>query len=223
MSTTATANASIVSRVSPWATRAGLIALVACSAVLTKEFQSRNGLPALAGLEQGTALRPADPRDNQPFPLVDPLTVDQEFHTAPAPDEVVDTSIRWFSGRPVRPARTVWMTVTAYSPDERSCPGSADGITASNHSVWANGMKLVAADTRLLPLGSMVSVPGYDAGQVVPVLDRGGAIKGARLDLLYPTHEIARKWGVKRLPVTIWEYADGKPPSDWRKIRDSRG
>ena len=71
--------------------------------------------------------------------------------------------------------------------------------------------RMVAADTSLLPFGSMVSVPGYADGEVVPVLDRGGAIKGRRLDVLYPTHEIARKWGRQRLQVTVWEFADGEP------------
>jgi 3D (Asp-Asp-Asp) domain-containing protein len=60
----------------------------------------------------------------------------------------------------------------------------------------------------MLPFGTLLSIPGYDNGAVVPVLDRGGAIKGARLDVLYPTHEIALEWGVQRLPVTVWEYAD---------------
>jgi hypothetical protein len=42
------------------------------------------------------------------------------------------------------------------------------------------------------------------------VLDRGGAIKGNRLDVLYATHEQAQKWGRQTLEVTVWEYADGK-------------
>ncbi len=113
-----------------------------------------------------------------------------------------------FNGRPIRRARTVSMLVTGYSPDERSCGKSADGITASGYSVWTNGMKMVAADTRVLPFGSLVSIPGYNRGQPVPVLDRGGKIKGNRLDLLFATHEQARKWGVRRLTVTVWTYAD---------------
>ena len=60
---------------------------------------------------------------------------------------------------------------------------------------------------------TMLSIEGYNNDEIAPVLDRGGAIKGARLDLLYPTHAIARQWGVQRLPVTIWEYAD-EDPSD---------
>jgi 3D (Asp-Asp-Asp) domain-containing protein len=140
----------------------------------------------------------------------------------PASPAYADAEVRYFNGRPCRPARTMTMVVTAYSPDWRSCGDSADGITSSLHDVGTNAMKLVAADTRLLPLGSMISVPGYDDGKVVPVLDRGGAIKGHRLDVLYPTHEAARRWGVRTLKVTVWEYADGKPADDFRAIRDSR-
>lgn len=124
------------------------------------------------------------------------------------PPASLNTAVRYFNGKPIRPLRTVWMTVTAYSPDARSCGQWADGITASNKSIWTNGMKLVAADTRQLPLGTMLSIPGYDAGATVPVLDRGGAIKGDRLDVLFPSHNEALQWGVKRLPVTIWQYAD---------------
>ncbi|MEL7088662.1 MAG: 3D domain-containing protein [Planctomycetota bacterium] len=113
-----------------------------------------------------------------------------------------------FDGRPLRPVKTVRMLTTAYSPDEQSCGIWADGITASGYSVWTNGMKLVAADTKLLPFGTIITVPGYNGGRPVPVLDRGGAIKGHRLDVLYPTHERALQWGAQRLDVTVWEYAD---------------
>lgn len=132
---------------------------------------------------------------------------------------VDDPSVRWFGGRPVRPIRTMEMTVTAYSPDERSCGDSADGITATLHPVTTNGFRLVAADPRVLPMGSMITVPGYDNGQIVPVLDVGGAIKGRRLDVLFPTHEQAREWGVRRLRVVVWGYADGMPAVNPRKLR----
>jgi hypothetical protein len=112
---------------------------------------------------------------------------------------LLDPRPRFFNGRPIRPARTMTMIVTAYSPDERSCGDSADGITATLHHVETNGFRLVAADTRLLPFGSMLTIPGYDAGRVVPVLDRA--------------------WGVRKLRVTVWEYADGKPKDDPRRLR----
>ncbi len=139
-------------------------------------------------------------------------------------DLVLEENVRWFHGRPVRPSRVLWMRVTAYSPDERSCPGTADGFTATMHCVTTNNGLLVAADPAVLPMGSMLSVPGYGtlaSGEeaIVPVLDVGGAIKGERLDLLFPTHEAAMRWGVRELPVVIWQYADGKPFANPRQAR----
>ena len=130
-----------------------------------------------------------------------------------------DPDVRWFNGRPAKPDRTLKMRVTAYSPDHRSCGDSADGLTATMHSVETNGFKLVAADPKVLPYGSMVSIEGYDRGQIVPVLDCGGAIKGHHIDLLFPTHEQARQWGNKWMDVTVWKYLDGKPHGDPRKER----
>lgn len=135
--------------------------------------------------------------------------------SSPEPSETDPTSagpLR-FNGRPLRRVAVVPMEVTAYSPDERSCGPYADGITASGKSVWTNGMKLVAADTRLLPFGSLVSIPDYHGGRPVPVLDRGGAIKGHKLDVLMPSHEQAMQWGRQRKAVTIWVYADQAIPS----------
>lgn len=124
------------------------------------------------------------------------------------PVDATPSDIRYFDGRPIRPVKTISMIVTAYSPDARSCAPFADGITASGKSVVTNGGKLIAADKRF-KFGSLLSVPGYNNNLPTPVLDRGGAIKGNRLDVLYPTHEIARKWGRQRLDVVVWEYVDG--------------
>ena len=46
----------------------------------------------------------------------------------------------------------------------------------------------------------MLEIPGYG---VVPVLDRGGAIKGNKLDVFFPTHVEAQVWGVQELIVKI--------------------
>lgn len=226
---------------------AGLVAIVALSAILTKQVRSRSSLPALAQLDEGSdfaaagdasprsdLLNPANLPETEPSLVIgDPLGVLPESPETGAPvvvskiddasaDAVFPPDTRWFNGRPVRPLKTITMTVTAYTPDEISCGASADGITASLHSVWTNAMRLVAADSRVLPLGSMVSVPGYAEDSIVPVLDRGGKIKGNRLDILYPDNTTARKWGTQKLKVTVWAYADGKPAEDWRAIRDSR-
>ena len=149
-----------------------------------------------------------------------PSVVEPPVHTTP-----IDTSIKldrqgnpimvggkpWtgevFDHRPIRPVKTQTMKTTAYSPDERSCGIWADGITASGKSVWMNGGRLVAAD-RKVPYGTILTIPGYNYGKPVQVWDRGGKIKGNRLDLLYPTHEIALQWGVQDLPVVFWEFVE---------------
>jgi 3D (Asp-Asp-Asp) domain-containing protein len=201
---------------------AGVIAVVMGSAVMTKRADR---LPALVGLDRTTSTLPVELATPAPVVETVPETtpddtieiLDEEVVTEESPEW--DLSTRWFDGRPVRPARVLLMRVTAYSPDHRSCGVFADGQTATLHSVWTNGMRLVAADPKVLPYGTMLTVPGYADGEIVPVLDCGGAIKGARLDLLYPTHERALQWGVQDLRVVIWEYADGLPAPNPRKVR----
>lgn len=171
--------------------------LVAGSAVVAK---SSGGATPLVAIEQVEPVMQDVAATNEPVVAVADVAIIDESNAV--------AGVRWFNGRKARPVRTVWITVTAYSPDHRSCGEYADGVTASNKSIWTNSMKLVAADTSILPMGTMLSIPGYDNGAIVPVLDRGGAIKGARLDALFPSHAEALEWGVQRLPVTIWEYAD---------------
>lgn len=60
----------------------------------------------------------------------------------------------------------------------------------------------VAADTAVLPFGSVVWVPGYGYGRVE---DRGGAINGKKLDLWFSTHGAALRWGRKRMKVRVWK------------------
>lgn len=73
------------------------------------------------------------------------------------------------------------------------------GITASGKRVRVG---MVAADWRVLPQGTRLTIPGY--GPAV-VEDKGGAIKGNRIDVYLPTHKAALAWGRKRLTVTIYE------------------
>jgi 3D (Asp-Asp-Asp) domain-containing protein len=113
-----------------------------------------------------------------------------------------------FQGRAIVADHTRQMVVTAYCPCKLCCGPKACGITASGMSVYTNGMKLVAADAALMPFGTLVSLPGYARGRPVPVLDRGGAIKGNRLDILLPTHAQALAWGRRTVTVTVWRYAE---------------
>jgi 3D (Asp-Asp-Asp) domain-containing protein len=201
-----------------------LIALmVAGSAIAAKE--ARRGLFPLAAIDAATEAelrrdaehRPAASPEAESAPLADNAIPDPFEGAKSAPN--APGVVRWFNGRPVRQARQIRMVVTGYSADERSCGPSADGITATLHSVSTNAMRLVAADPKVLRYGSMLSIPGYDDGNIVPVLDCGGAIKGNKLDLLFPSHEEARQWGRRTVGVVVWEYADGDPAENPRRER----
>lgn len=91
--------------------------------------------------------------------------------------------------------------VTAYCPCEKCCGEFADGITASGHRIQ-KGDKFVAADPNI-PFGTLLTIEGYAEGLPVPVLDRGGAIKGNRIDVFFDSHDEALKWGKRWLKVKV--------------------
>jgi len=97
--------------------------------------------------------------------------------------------------------RTVQMRVTAYCPCEKCCGKYSDGITASGHKIRP-GDVFVAADRKYAMDIEMI-VAGYNNSKPVKVLDRGGAIKGERLDVFFYTHQEALNWGVRHLDVKV--------------------
>ena len=82
----------------------------------------------------------------------------------------------------------ILMEVTAYCPCTRCCGPLAHGVTASGKPVEHNDGKFVAADIRVLPFDTEIRIPGYHGtvGDAVPVLDRGGAIRGTQARCLFP-------------------------------------
>ncbi len=96
---------------------------------------------------------------------------------------------------------SIRMRITAYCPCPKCCGQYSDGITACGHEIQP-GDTFVAADRRY-PFGTEMLIPGYSNGRAVKVLDRGGAIKGNRLDVFFANHQEALKWGVKYLNVKV--------------------
>lgn len=99
--------------------------------------------------------------------------------------------------------RVMMMEVTAYCPCTKCCGENAQGITASGKPVTHNEGRFVAADTRVLPFNTQLSIPGYYNASPVPVIDRGGAIKGNKLDVYFDSHEDAKQWGRRIIPVRV--------------------
>ena len=87
--------------------------------------------------------------------------------------------------------------VTGYCSCSKCC-GKATGRTASGTVATAG--RTVAASAAL-PYGTKVNINGH----TYTVEDRGGAIKGNKIDIYFSSHAQALAWGVKYLPVEVVE------------------
>ena len=80
------------------------------------------------------------------------------------------------------------------------------GQTASGIPV-RKGM--IAADPRILPLGSVVRIQAGNYSGIYTVLDTGGAVRGQRIDVYLPTRAEAMRFGARRVKVEVlrhgWE------------------
>lgn len=93
--------------------------------------------------------------------------------------------------------REIYVSATAYTA---FCAGCS-GITATGINLKANpGLKVIAVDPSVIPLGSKVWVEGY--GYAVAG-DTGGAIKGNKIDLFMPNKSDALAFGRKQVKVKI--------------------
>ena len=90
------------------------------------------------------------------------------------------------------------VSTTGYSSD--GADGMTPGhITATGIDLWVNPM-CVAVDPSVIPLGSMVEVPGYG---IAIAGDTGGAIKGHKVDLHFKTTKEAINWGRRTVTIKV--------------------
>lgn len=90
------------------------------------------------------------------------------------------------------------VSTTGYSSD--GADGMTPGhITATGIDLWVNPM-CVAVDPSVIPLGSMVEVPGYG---IAIAGDTGGAIKGYKVDLHFKTTKEAINWGRRTVTIKV--------------------
>ena len=90
---------------------------------------------------------------------------------------------------------TTLFKVTAYCPCMKCC-GKTNGITASGTKAKAG--RTIAASSQF-SFGTKLLINGT----TYTVEDRGGAIKGNKIDVYFDTHAEAIAWGVKYLPVQV--------------------
>jgi cystine transport system substrate-binding protein len=84
--------------------------------------------------------------------------------------------------------RTLTVTATGYS---------LGGHTSTGIPV---AFGVVAVDPSLIPLGTRLTIPGY--GDAVAA-DTGGGVRGATIDVWFPTLAQARAWGRRTVTITL--------------------
>ncbi|MEH7382808.1 3D domain-containing protein [Bacillus sp. JJ1533] len=108
------------------------------------------------------------------------------------------------------PTKTV--VATGYTAGVESTGKDANhpsyGITYSGVKVKRDLYSTIAADLSVFPIGTILFIPDYGYGVVA---DKGGAIKGNKIDLYYETvNDVYNKWGKKTLDVYVIKMGDGK-------------
>ncbi|MDQ3890287.1 MAG: 3D domain-containing protein [Actinomycetota bacterium] len=74
---------------------------------------------------------------------------------------------------------------------------SLQGATATGVPA---GWGVVAVDPAVIPLGTHMTIPGYGEGVAA---DTGGSVRGAVIDLWFPTERRALAWGTRRVTITL--------------------
>lgn len=90
--------------------------------------------------------------------------------------------------------------ITAYCTC-RICCGVYSGNNRTASGTVPTTNRTIAVDTSVIPFGTKVVING----QVYVAEDRGGAIKGKRIDMFFYTHKEALRWGRRTMEVYLAE------------------
>ena len=76
---------------------------------------------------------------------------------------------------------------------------------------------IIAADPKVLPLGSVVRLQAGNYSGIYTVMDTGGSVRGQKIDIFMPTRAEAIRFGARKVKVEVlrhgWEPKAGDPES----------
>lgn len=91
-----------------------------------------------------------------------------------------------------------------------SAPQSFVATAYSLRGRMASGIQVhkgaIAADRRILPLGSRVRIDAGNYSGEYTVLDTGGAIRGRKIDVWVPSTSEAMRFGRRKVKLTVLQY-----------------
>ena len=152
---------------------------------------------AITAVAQLTTDKPAVASSTQQTPTTQAATAEpattvaqtQAPATSETPTTQASAAINQSGGR------TLNVQATGYSYNEPGLsPYTATGIDLRKNPT------VIAVDPSVIPLGSLVEVPGYG---IAIAGDTGGAIKGNIIDLHFTTVDQANQWGRRNVTIRI--------------------
>ena len=160
--------------------------------ILASRDQSRKDLAALEDLTAQNLSSP--PQENAPS---------TDISSKPKPSGDTPTVPAFSPEYPDETGEYAYVgefTLTGYCP----CPICCGSYSNMENPVTASGTiatpgRTIAADTSIFPFGTKLLING----QIYTVEDRGGAIKGNRIDIFFATHQEALIFGRRGASVYI--------------------
>jgi len=125
---------------------------------------------------------------------------------------LIDTEASALDSSDVVAYESAEIETAAYSVTEEAVPSNDDfidfeataycdlGITFSGVYVQRG---IVAADPRVLPIGSVIEVSAGDYSGIYTVMDTGGVIKGEIIDIFMPDYEEAVQFGRQQVKIKV--------------------
>ncbi|WP_245592965.1 3D domain-containing protein [Carnobacterium funditum] len=148
------------------------------TAKLNEEKENEKETNAPETNKVASSTQPKTEKKQEPTPTPTPAPT-----PAPAPAPAPSTG------------KTMVVSATGYSTAQ---PGLSTH-TATGINLLKNPM-VIAVDPRVIPLGTRLEVPGYG---IAIAGDTGGAIKGNKIDIHFPTVGQALSWGRKTITIKI--------------------
>jgi 3D (Asp-Asp-Asp) domain-containing protein len=92
-------------------------------------------------------------------------------------------------------------------PPAAGAPGTQMTVSATGYCLQGStatgipvGWGVIAVDPLVIPLGTRITVPGYGEGVAA---DTGGSVRGAVIDLWFPTCKQASTWGRRTVTISL--------------------
>jgi 3D (Asp-Asp-Asp) domain-containing protein len=164
----------------------------------------------------------AKPADTQSVSVASASTSARADEAVPAEPKI---SLQHPSLNPeitVSPNRLASTDVAPSDSDQEFAPRNFKATAYSLRGRTRSGVYVrrgvIAADPRVLPLGTVVQLKaGNNYSGVYTVHDTGGAIKGRIIDIWMPSSREARRFGRQRVKLVVLQYPRGRKAAPARK------